>query len=187
VEQLWDRIHRLLGAVAPELLVTLTPGASDARIAATEQELGIAFPEDYRASLRIHESRFYLIDGWSLDKLATSVARWKLFQRLTADGVLTTIESPAVRVDGAVRRQTWNQQWIPIARDGGGGDIALDLDPPPSGNLGQLIMLHHDSSPIACVAPSFRSWLEQLADDLEHDRYEVMREGGLVTEFVRRR
>ncbi|MFD8010343.1 SMI1/KNR4 family protein [Streptomyces sp. NPDC058955] len=55
VDAAWDRIDRWLLAHAPRTFASLAPPARDEDIAATERELGVAFPPDLRASLRHHD------------------------------------------------------------------------------------------------------------------------------------
>jgi cell wall assembly regulator SMI1 len=50
----WKRIDNWLTVHAPELGELLLPGATDEEIHATEAVIGVEFPEDIKASYRIH-------------------------------------------------------------------------------------------------------------------------------------
>jgi len=53
IESSWQRLTRW-AAVCP-LDITFNPGATEAAIAKAEAALGLPFPADFRASLRIHD------------------------------------------------------------------------------------------------------------------------------------
>ncbi|WP_353931825.1 SMI1/KNR4 family protein [Okeanomitos corallinicola TIOX110] len=61
--------------------------------------------------------------------------------------------------------------WIPLTYDGGGNHCCLDLDPAEGGNLGQIITMWHDDGVRAIIAPIFRAWLQQYADNLGSGDY----------------
>jgi len=52
--RIWERIEAWLKINAPEILNRLEPGASQAEIENTAAILGVEFPEDFKASYRIH-------------------------------------------------------------------------------------------------------------------------------------
>jgi hypothetical protein len=43
----------------------------------------------------------------------------------------------------------------------------IDLDPPPEGTRGQVILYDHEVGPMRVVAPSFSAWLARIAAALE--------------------
>jgi len=47
----------------------------------------------------------------------------------------------------------------------------LDLDPAPTGVVGQIITMWHDTPEREVVADSFAELLAQFAEDLENDLY----------------
>ena len=54
MQAIWDRIEAWLSIHAPEVLDSLLTGVDDDDIQEIEAELGYQFPEDVRASLRLH-------------------------------------------------------------------------------------------------------------------------------------
>ncbi len=68
MESAWARIERWLAESAPEVLDSLQPGATDEQISNTEAALGVTFPEDVRASYRIHDGQSPhgpgFVDAW---------------------------------------------------------------------------------------------------------------------------
>jgi cell wall assembly regulator SMI1 len=45
------------------------------------------------------------------------------------------------------------------------------LVPTSGGSIGQIILMWHDDDTRTLIAPSFRAWLNQFADDLEAGKY----------------
>jgi cell wall assembly regulator SMI1 len=182
VEELWRRIEHALAKQAPGL--TLSPGASEADVVRTEQALGLQLPDDYRGSVRIHDgTRHYLIERWQLGSLA-EVTEWRrMFDAMVDDGTLSLGDLARVRTEGPVRPQRWNRRWIPIATNTSANHLLIDLDPPEAGTPGQLVRLTREANDVAVVASSFRELLVRFADDLDHDRYEAVLEGGVTVEW----
>jgi cell wall assembly regulator SMI1 len=187
MENLWKRIEEALAQIDPDLLEDLRPGASEDAIERVERQLGVRFPDDYRASLRIHEGTGgFLIDHWELNQLSATVRRWKMFDEFVSTGEIRLGDDRYARATGPVRPQRWNRAWIPIARDGNGNDQALDLDPPANGARGQIIEYYRDSNEVKVIAPGFAGYLERFATDLEAGCYEAQRAGAIVVDLVRK-
>lgn len=66
--------------------------------------------------------------------------------------------------------------------DDSGNHHCLDLDPTPSGKVGQIITMWHDEVEREVGANSFREWLEKLADELESGIYVFSQEQGSLIE-----
>ncbi|KAI9757771.1 MAG: Cell wall assembly regulator [Lichina confinis] len=74
---------------------------------------------------------------------------------------------------GAVRKAYAHPGWIPLARDWGGNNIAVDLAPGPAGTWGQVVVFGRDFDCKYVVARSWGAFLASVADDLEGDRWFV--------------
>lgn len=73
----------------------------------------------------------------------------------------------------------WRPGWIPIL-DADGDKIVLDLDPAPGGTVGQVFAWSNSGSwRQRLLAPSFGTWLEQLAEELVARRFSLDRHGGI--------
>ena len=158
MRSVWHRIESWLAGNAIEVLNSLFPGATDQEIQQAEALLGISFPEDLKDSYRIHngqrENTFSLIYGGELLSLENILGDYQLWQEVS-DGV------------------NWNQYWIPLTRDVGGNHCCLDLDPTRGSEVGRIIFINHEIIPEieAVLADSFRSWLEEFANELEKEIY----------------
>lgn len=66
---------------------------------------------------------------------------------------------------GAVQKAYAHPAWIPMARDWGGNNIAIDLAPGTAGKWGQVIIFGRDYDCKYVVARSWATFLATLADD----------------------
>lgn len=67
---------------------------------------------------------------------------------------------------GAVQKAYAHHGWIPVARDWGGNNIAIDLAPGPAGKWGQVIIFGRDYDCKYVIARSWAAFLASFADDL---------------------
>ncbi|KAI5279250.1 Cell wall assembly regulator, partial [Ascosphaera acerosa] len=65
----------------------------------------------------------------------------------------------------AVQKAYVHPAWIPLARDWGGNNIAVDLAPGPAGKWGQVIVFGRDFDCKYVVARSWAAFLAAVADD----------------------
>lgn len=90
---------------------------------------------------------------------------------------------------GAVQRAYAHPAWIPLVRDWGGNNLAVDLAPGPRGRWGQIILFGRDYDTKYVVARSWASFLAIVADDLGSGRWFVDDDTGelKLREFKRAR
>ena len=67
---------------------------------------------------------------------------------------------------GAVQKAYAHPAWIPLVRDWGGNNLAVDLAPGPRGTWGQVVMFGRDYDTKYVVARSWAHFLALVADDL---------------------
>ncbi|KAI0024422.1 glucan synthesis regulatory protein [Xylariomycetidae sp. FL0641] len=79
---------------------------------------------------------------------------------------------------GAVQRAYAHPGWIPLVRDWGGNNLAVDLAPGPNGLWGQIILFGRDYDTKYVVARSWGSFLALLADDLNSGKWFVDEDNG---------
>ncbi|KAF1986001.1 cell wall assembly and cell proliferation coordinating protein [Aulographum hederae CBS 113979] len=81
----------------------------------------------------------------------------------------------------AVQKAYAHPAWIPVARDWGGNNLAIDLAPGPMGKWGQVIIFGRDYDCKYVVSRSWASFLAQVADDLSaSDKVEIDEEDGAL-------
>lgn len=178
---IWSRIEVWLAGHLPALQEDLQPGATADQLDEVEQVLGVQFPEAMRAAYQIHNGQFGdaapLMGEWQLLSLEDLQGQWELMQDLQIENPIF-LPSPAT-VPSPVRAEWWNSKWIPIAYNGAGDLMCVDLDPAPSGEVGQVITFWHTEPERLLVASSFQVWLQQFADALDQGDF-VVEEDGLV-------
>jgi cell wall assembly regulator SMI1 len=72
---------------------------------------------------------------------------------------------------GAVQRVYAHPAWIPLVRDWGGNNLAVDLAPGPTGTWGQIILFGRDYDTKYVVAKSWAAFIALVADDLNSGRW----------------
>ena len=70
----------------------------------------------------------------------------------------------------AIHKAYAHPSWIPLARDWGGNNIAVDLAPGPMGKWGQIILFGRDYDCKYVIARSWSHFLSVVADDLTSNR-----------------
>lgn len=70
----------------------------------------------------------------------------------------------------AIQKAYAHPSWIPLARDWGGNNIAVDLAPGPTGQWGQVIIMGRDYDCKYVVSRSWAAFLATLADDMNTDK-----------------
>ncbi|KAH7393164.1 1,3-beta-glucan biosynthesis protein-like protein [Cadophora sp. MPI-SDFR-AT-0126] len=74
---------------------------------------------------------------------------------------------------GAIQKVYAHPAWIPLVRDWGGNNLAVDLAPGPSGKWGQVILFGRDYDCKYVVARSWSAFLATFADDLNSGKWFV--------------
>lgn len=78
----------------------------------------------------------------------------------------------------AVRKAYAHAGWIPLVRDWGGNNLAVDLAPGPKGKWGQIILFGRDYDTKYVVARSWSALLAMVADDLSSGKWFVDEDNG---------
>lgn len=74
---------------------------------------------------------------------------------------------------GAIQKVYAHPSWIPLVRDWGGNNLAVDLAPGPTGKWGQVILFGRDYDCKYVVARSWSAFLATFADDLNSGKWFV--------------
>lgn len=78
----------------------------------------------------------------------------------------------------AIQKAYAHPSWIPLARDWGGNNIAVDLAPGPMGKWGQVILFGRDYDCKYVIARSWAHFLANVADDLSTEKVFVDEDTG---------
>jgi cell wall assembly regulator SMI1 len=143
-------------------------GSTEEEILAAERHLGLRLPEELRALYRIvdGDGDCDLLFGSQmlyplqrvLDMDQPDAPHWRddLFSR---DAVVTEAWPP-----GRVKRVARSDWWLEVATDGGGYSCAVDLDPGPDGNVGQVIEYSPSQDDIGYVCASVSELLRRVIE-----------------------
>lgn len=158
VEERWKTISTWLAANHPHILAQWNPPATEDEIASVETQLGVVFPADYRAFLKLHngQSDYAPMVGLGpLSKVQDIAAnRGNMFGE--------EMEIDAHFVGEGVRAVDYSRKWIPISVSARGRDkLCLDLDPAPGGHVGQIIEYIADAAERPLIAKSFADLLSK--------------------------
>jgi cell wall assembly regulator SMI1 len=174
IEAVWREIDEWLKDRAPAVYRSLAGPASSAVVRDAERALAMDLPAELRASLAIHDGEYpnesWMFSNWSLLPTVQIVRSWRAeHSRPRAD----------VDADGYVRAVVWSRRWLPFAYDGSGGHLVVDLDPPATGTVGQIVMTSHDG-PNRRVAETLHDFLERYLAALRAESFQA-RGSGLET------
>jgi cell wall assembly regulator SMI1 len=193
MRDLWDRLEAHLRIEAPDVLPTLRPPTTDAAIAAAEAALGLRFPADLIASLRIHDGQVQetrSVDTIPLvpaefDRNGNDIATWgelapleHIVESTNVTRQMLDVGSGMFETHGPVR-PGGKPKVITIVDAGSGDVIALDLAPDAGGAVGQVVAISHDPPSIRVIAASYREWFELLVERYEAGRYFIGEQEGL--------
>lgn len=173
-ETLLHEIHQHLS----EELCTLNSGASEQDICTIEQHIGYRFPDELRQLYTAYngqsgEAGLFL--NWSflsLDELKQEWDIWSAIEQQSAASAHEDTDSISVPL-GYIKEQYCSQQWIPIAKDYGGNNYAIDIDPGPKGTRGQVIVFGRDYDTKYVLAESLGQYIGGLIRCLQLGQYEL--------------
>jgi cell wall assembly regulator SMI1 len=183
-EQGHEQVQLALGTLVshlaerhPEVDLQLRPGASVEAIRAAEAHLGRRFPPALRGLYLAADGQdadgFSLFPGYLFLPLEEVVDSWELM-RHPMTRVLGLL--PLGDNDPGVRNRGWHPGWIPIAGNGAGDSLCVDLVPAAGGRQGQVIEHIHDDTPRRLRAIGLAEYLTAIRSDLEAGRLVVYHE-----------
>jgi cell wall assembly regulator SMI1 len=181
MEETWRRIEAWLAEHVTDGSVTLNPGATEEAIQKAETTMGMRLPEDLRASYLRHNGQPYdangLLEGYLFQPLEQVVADWKVWKERTEEGAFEGLDGDP---EPFIQGDWWNVKWIPVAANGGGDHICVDMAPAHGGYYGQVIAMWHDWERRAYIAGGFQEWLQRIADGLESSAYVYVEDKGIL-------
>ncbi len=159
-------------------------GATSAAISRVEKKLGVTFPAALRAFyiaadgfieaeasqivLRAQESRYSFVS------LATMLTEWKTWNDLLLAGDFQVADrrlkkARRAKVSLPLAPVWWHPGWVPLAIDGGGNSLMIDLSPEAErADATGLVLQHwHDTDERTVVARSLEALCESLSWEQE--------------------
>lgn len=172
MRETWNRIECWLRAHAPLLRAKLAPAAEPADLLRMEDFFGCSLPQSFRDSLSTHDGQtgtLPLVVPWMLFAAKDTISEATRMRDMFSD---LAEEDNHIETRGPVKNLVWSNAWVPFADEASGNLLALDGDPDDGGQRWQVIHWASDPPYVEVVAPDYRSWLAQFADDLEAGKLE---------------
>ncbi|WP_171056182.1 leucine-rich repeat domain-containing protein [Paenibacillus sinopodophylli] len=165
----------LLETRLPQLAESLEAPATPDQIAAAEQHIGVTFSDDLRqlylafnGEKRMGVGLFFGLRFLSLNEL---VAEWQIWSKLNVDygeeGNHFSIPT------GWIKEKYINLGWLPIAEDGGGNHLGIDVDPDDEGISGQVINFGRDEETKYVIANRLADLMRFMCDTVKSGNYKV--------------
>lgn len=196
VERAWHRIEDWLSRFAPRFRTELNPPATAAEIDTVATTLGVALPADLRAWWGLSNgvrhgvglpSASLIPDFSSPYPIAMALKRWRVHlevqQKSYPPGMREEMEqfiaAQNTQPAGTLLPQLyWLPRWLPIAGDGGGGGLFIDLrEGPQRGCLVEFSRDHQGTTPRWESVTQL--WVD-VADELEAIDTESLRSGRIA-------
>mmetsp|Transcript_6002 Transcript_6002/g.17170 ORF Transcript_6002/g.17170 Transcript_6002/m.17170 type:complete len:223 (+) Transcript_6002:410-1078(+) len=125
-----------------------------------------------------------IFPGYEFLPVPKALAAWQTWRDVrnayTVDGESDMDEPITVRAsdEGKVKRVYTHPAWWPLAEDGGGNHLMVDMDPGPFGTAGQIIIAGPDEDERRVLAPGIVQYIEALAAaELNSPQEDAMSDG----------
>ncbi|SJM58890.1 SMI1/KNR4 family protein [Gulosibacter sp. 10] len=175
IARAWDVIDRVLHDRVPAVARTLRGPASEAGIDRLAEAVGRELPEEFAASLRIHDGQdnpTSLLDLFDHQTLMSAEAMIE-HSAMRVDALGDDLEDVADWMEPEKVRPIMNcRGWLQFTQAEASG-FALDLEPLPAGDYGQVIHLPVDGLTPAPEYASYAAWLSDLAERFEAGAFRV--------------
>lgn len=169
----YHRLERWLAAHRPHILANLQPPATDAELAVLQDRIGATLPEPLLRLYRWKNGQrelgragpFYGLAFLSVDD---ALDQWTAWKSVADDDPEYAAEPSGTSVvPGVVKELYVNSSWIPFVHDWGGNHIGVDLDPGPSGRVGQVINFGRDEDAKFVLGATVGDFIERIVTELE--------------------
>jgi cell wall assembly regulator SMI1 len=182
--EVWSRIETILSDKFPEVLANFNSSATSTDLAAlmTISQNKVSDVIDF---YKIHDGQKHYHLAFSSPWRLLSVKHIQSNLEAMNDEVIADWEAEGLSPDdeaeanGPVKPVLWNEKWIPVAANGGGDLLCIDLDPDLGGQIGQVIVWWHETVLREVLYTSFSELLNDYLRDLQTGLFEFVEGKGL--------
>lgn len=180
----WRIVEGVLQENAKSVFKALRPPATRAAITKLEAAIPVKFPRAFVESLSLHDGirdssnpAHRIFDNMALLTVSEIIATWRMEWDMQVECEFEGC--PLTRTRKLKNDMRWRAKWIPFL-DCEGDKLVIDLDPGPSGKLGQVFRWYnYGGCPNRVIADSFSHWLHLLSDELQERRFKLDELGGI--------
>ncbi|QDU57901.1 SMI1/KNR4 family protein [Aeoliella mucimassa] len=189
IQASWQSLEAWLAENVPSLADALPGPTSGQAIQAIEKRIGFAFPADLKESyltqngVEYGEGELNIFPGLA-DEMAFCLLpieqigdEWKIWKELIDDG---DFDDAAADPDTGIDEVWWSEGWIPVAGNGCGDFICVDMKPSSEGSVGQVIYAPHDMDERKLIAPSWAAYLQLIVKGVESGALTYDEDEGLI-------
>ncbi|MEJ2865171.1 SMI1/KNR4 family protein [Actinomycetospora flava] len=174
IDELWWRWVDRLDGRGWHARAMLRPPAEEDVIAAAGEVVG-GFPDELAALYRLADGQIpsrevtgpatNLFPGHEFLSLAHARRAWQGWADIRGEYRPEDFDDMiTVRGDDPVHRVYTRAPWWPLAEDGGGNHLMVDLVPPAGGTVGQVLVAGPDEDERRVLAPTVGAYLQALLD-----------------------
>lgn len=186
IARAWSRLELALKTFKRPTATKLARGASAAAFAKFVAATGLSLPPDLRGYWAAHNGQagdLGLAAGFrflSLSEAAKGLANWEAARKKLGGGLKTLDRGSRSHPPGAIQKKYSLPGWLPLLSDSEGNHIGVDLDPGPSGKVGQVINFGRDEQEKYVLFPGVVGLVEWLATEYEAKRVEFDAEDEVI-------
>ncbi|NJK44759.1 MAG: hypothetical protein HC933_11150 [Pleurocapsa sp. SU_196_0] len=185
MNETWQAIETLLSSRFPAILEDFNPPCTESDLAFLKDVTQGKLFDLYELYESHDGQSSYDLAFWSPWRLLSvkhiktniKVMNEDLVAEWAEDGMSPTDEAEA---NGPVKPILWSSYWVPIASNGGGDLLCIDLDPDVGGRVGQVIVWWHETVVREVLYSSFTDLMTDYLQDLQAGLYELVEGRGLV-------
>ncbi len=193
VAEAWQVIDDWFDRHCSSLREKLHGPASEEALSKLEKTVGLKLPDDFKASYLIHngsERDVGPLVGNAMLSVEGIAKEWKELKKV-AKVWEELLPIQVSHEKGMIKEDAVNPRWIPFVGPDEDNFIGLDFDPGPKGTGGQIINFGADQfthgSERLVLAPSFRGFMNFLADLFAEGKVEMVPDGEEWLQLKQRR
>ena len=170
--RLWTELKVWCAEHLPEVVEALNPSAREEEVAKFDEELKQALGQGLPRGLQevylknngqnedTPQGIFFGLPFLSLGEMRVQWRSWYEIAVEHADMNEDFRKFSTIYPANSIQNVYAHTHWLPFSHDSGGNHIGLDLQPGPTGQIGQIINCGRDEDYRCVMAPSFEAFLE---------------------------
>lgn len=176
IENLWGRILSEIQRIVASQVYNLNADSEPPKkqiFLEVERKLRRPLPATVVSSFQARNGFYSRLfeDYFSLYTLEHSLEIWQSFTNSIPEFQEYDLDTQT-SCPPEIKKRWWNPHWLPLGDDSQGEYFCVDLDPTAKGNVGQIIRFGKNEGIRTLIAPSWKEFLNQLAEDLSSDCFE---------------